>query len=198
MAQPSKEVKTATESDINGVIDALKLAFVSDPVARWFWPAPQNYFSNFFEFAMAFGGKSFDQKSAYYVGDYSGAALWLPNGVDPDVDTMMRIMNTSSSKEAQLDGPAVFEKMSGFHPIEPHWYLPILGVDPFYHGKGLGTALMEHATAMFDRENTVAYLESSNERNISLYKRHGFELLGTIQVNTSPSIFPMVRKPKGR
>jgi len=191
-------VKTATESDINGVIDALKLAFVSDPVARWFWPAPQNYFSNFFEFAMAFGGKAFDQKSAYYVGDYSGAALWLPNGVDPDVDTMMRIMNTSSSKEAQIDGPAVFEKMASFHPHEPHWYLPILGVDPLHHGKGLGTALMKHATAMFDRENTVAYLESSNERNISLYKRHGFELLSTIQVNTSPSIFPMVRKPKGR
>jgi ribosomal protein S18 acetylase RimI-like enzyme len=57
---------------------------------------------------------------------------------------------------------------------------------------------MEHATAAFDKENILAYLESSNERNISLYKRHGFELLGTIQENTSPSIFAMIRKPKGR
>jgi hypothetical protein len=28
------------------------------------------------------------------------------------------------------------------------------------------------------------------------YERHGFELLGTIQTNTSPSIFPMLRKPR--
>ena len=190
------DVKTATELDINAVIDALKLAFVSDPVARWFWPDSPTYLSNFFRFAIAFGGKAFDQKSAYYVGNYSGAALWLPHGVDPDFDTMMAIMQTTSSKESQSDGPEVFEKMSSFHPNEPHWYLPILGVDPLYHGKGFGTALMEHATAILDKENTLAYLESSNERNISLYKRHGFELLGTIQANTSPSIFPMIRKPK--
>jgi hypothetical protein len=30
--------------------------------------------------------------------------------------------------------------MSGYHPDEPHWYLPLLGVDPLRHGKGLGSA----------------------------------------------------------
>ena len=114
------DVKTATELDINAVIDALKLAFVSDPVARWFRPDSPTYLSNFFRFAIAFGGKAFDQKSAYYVGNYSGAALWLPHGVDPDFDTMMAIMQTTSSKESQSDGPEVFEKMSSFHPNEPH------------------------------------------------------------------------------
>lgn len=142
------------------------------------------------------GGKAFDHKSAYYVGNYSGAALWLPNGVNPDVNTMTAMMQTTSSKEAQMDGPELFEKMSSFHPHEPHWYLPMLGVDPVYHGKGFGTALMDHATGMFDKENILAYLESSNERNISLYKRHGFELMGKIQVNSSPVIFPMIREPK--
>ena len=192
------DIKTATESDMNSVIEVLKLAFVSDPVARWFWPDPSSYFFNFFKFATAFGGKSFEQKSAYYIGNYSGAALWLPPDVDPDVDTMMSILQTTSSKESQTDGPKVFEKMSQFHPHEPYWYLLIIGVDPLYHGKGLGTALMEHATAKFDKDNVIAYLESSNERNISLYKRHGFESLGTIQLNTSPTIYPMIRKPKAR
>ena len=51
------DVKTATELDINAVIDALKLAFVSDPVARWFWPDSPTYLSNFFRFAIAFGGR---------------------------------------------------------------------------------------------------------------------------------------------
>ncbi|WP_458746436.1 GNAT family N-acetyltransferase [Candidatus Nitrosocosmicus sp. T] len=193
-----QEVKIAGQEDENAIIDVLKLAFAGDPVSRWIWPSPQKYLSSVEDFARAYGGKAFSNKTAYFVGDYSGAALWLPNGVEPDFDTMMAILQATSSKEAQTDGPEVFEKMGGFHPTEPHWYLPLLGVDPFYHGKGLGTALMGYTTDIFDKENIVAYLESSNEKNITLYKRHGFESLGIVQVNTSPTIYPMMRKPRTR
>jgi ribosomal protein S18 acetylase RimI-like enzyme len=73
--------------------------------------------------------------------------------------------------------------------------LPLLGVDPLHHGQGLGSALIQHAIVMCDRDNKLAYLESSNPTNIPFYERHGFELLGTIQVKTSPPIFPMLRTP---
>jgi hypothetical protein len=56
MAIPT--VKTATEADEARVIDALKLAFVSDPATRWVWPDPQEYLSHFSSFAKALGGKS--------------------------------------------------------------------------------------------------------------------------------------------
>jgi len=105
-------------------------------------------------------------------------------------------MQETTSEEAQAIVPQVFEKMEGFHPNEPHWYLPLFGIEPIYHGKGLGSALMEHATSKFDKENILTYLESSNPKNIPFYKRHGFELLGTIEVNKFPSLFPMLRKPK--
>lgn len=192
------EVKVASQEDENAIIDLMKLAFAADPVSRWVWPSPQKYLSNVENFAKAYAGKAFSNKTAYFIGDYSGAALWLPNGVEPDFDAMMAILQTTSSDEAQTDGPEVFEKMGNFHPNEPHWYLPLLGVDPLYHGKGFGSALMGYATTIFDKENIVAYLESSNEKNITLYRRHGFESLGTIQVNTSPTIYPMVRKPRTR
>jgi ribosomal protein S18 acetylase RimI-like enzyme len=192
------EVKVASKEDENAILDVMKLAFAADPVSRWVWPSPQKYLASVENFARAYAGKAFSNKTAYFIGDYSGAALWLPNGVEPDFDTMMEILQTTSSDEAQTDGPEVFEKMGKFHPNEPHWYLPLLGVDPFYHGKGLGTVLMGYATTIFDKENIVAYLESSNEKNITLYKRHGFESLGTIQVNTSPTIYPMIRKPRTR
>ena len=39
------------------------------------------------------------------------------------------------------------------------------------------------------------FSSSSNQKNIPFYERHGFELLGTIKVNTSPIIYPMLRKP---
>jgi ribosomal protein S18 acetylase RimI-like enzyme len=189
-------VKIAKESDETTVIDALKLAFVADPATRWVWPDTQKYLLNFSTFAKAFGGKAFAYESAYYVGNYSGVALWLPPNVHPDVDQLITLLQSSGSDEAKNDGPEVFEKMSSYHPNEPHWYLPLLGVDPLYHGKGLGSVLMQHAIVICDQDNKPAYLESSNPKNISFYERHGFELLGTIQVNSSPPIFPMLRKPR--
>lgn len=98
----------------------------------------------------------------------------------------------------QKDAVALFEQMGRYHPQEPHWYLPFIGVDPFHQGKGYGSALMQNALIPCDRGQTLAYLESSNPKNISLYERHGFELLGTIQVGTSPPIFPMLRTPRRR
>lgn len=189
-------VKTAKESDEAGIIDALKLAFASDPATRWVWPDPQKYLLHFSSFAKAFGGKAFAYESAHYVGNYYGAALWLPPNVYPDVDLLTALLQSSGSDAAKKDGPEVFERMSTYHPHEPHWYLPLLGIDPLHHGKGLGSALMHHAIVMCDRDNKFSYLESSNPKNIPFYERHGFELLGTIQVNTSPPLFPMLRKPR--
>lgn len=189
-------VKTALATDEERIIDALKLAFVADPATRWVWPDPQKYLAHFSTFAKAFGGRAFANESAYYLADYAGAALWLPPNVHPDVDTLIALLQNTASDEAQGDGPAVFEKMGSYHPSEPHWYLPLLGVDPLRHGKGLGSALMHHALLRCDRDNKPAYLESSNPKNIPFYERHGFELLGTIQVGTSPPIFPMLRRPR--
>jgi ribosomal protein S18 acetylase RimI-like enzyme len=83
--------------------------------------------------------------------------------------------------------------MAKYRPIEPHWYLPIIGVDPLHQGKGYGSALMKCALQDCDREHLPAYLESTNDRNIQLYQRHGFEVVGTIQSGTSPTILPVCR-----
>ena len=188
-------VKTAKESDQASVIDALRLAFAADPATRWVWPDPQKYLLHFSSFVKAFGGKAFVHESAHYIGNYSGAALWLPPNVHPDTERLIALLQSTGSDDAKKYGPKIFEKMDSYHPKEPHWYLPLLGVDPFYHGKGFGSALLQHALVKCDQDNTYVYLESSNPRNIPLYERHGFKVLGTIQFDTSPSIFPMLRKP---
>lgn len=56
----------------------------------------------------------------------------------------------------------LFKEMGGYHPNEPQWYLPLLGVDPLHHGKNLGPALLEHATNKFDKDNVLTYLEAAN------------------------------------
>jgi ribosomal protein S18 acetylase RimI-like enzyme len=91
---------------------------------------------------------------------------------------------------------AFIEQMDGSHPAEPHWYLPMIGVDPAHQRQGYGSALLEHTLLACDRDHKPAYLESSSPRSIPLYKQHGFELVGTIQVGSSPPLFPMLRRPQ--
>jgi ribosomal protein S18 acetylase RimI-like enzyme len=86
--------------------------------------------------------------------------------------------------------------MAKYHPTDPHWFLPLIGVDPAHRGKGLGDTLMTHALLRADRDHVAAYLESTNPRNMSLYRRHGFDVLGTIQVGSSPPLVPMLRQPR--
>jgi ribosomal protein S18 acetylase RimI-like enzyme len=186
-------VKTVTASEEAPAIDVVVLAFSADPGARWTWPDPQQYLMHFPSFVKAFGGKAFTHGSAYYVDGYAGAALWLPPDVHPDEDVLITLLQRTAPEQIQRDIFAVFEQMGRYHPSQPHWYLPVIGVDPFQQGKGFGSALMQHALLQCDRDHAPAYLESTNSANIPLYERLGFKVLDTIQVGSSPPIFPMLR-----
>ena len=190
-------ITTATASDAEQAIAVLTLAFSSDPANRWAWSDPRQYLASFPAFVRAFAGKAFEQGTAYCIDRYAGAALWLPPGVHPDEDALVALLQSTVVKEDQADLLAVLDQMGDYHPSEPHWYLPLIGVDPAHQGKGYGSQLLRHALTACDRDGTPAYLESSNAANIPLYERHGFELLGTIQVGASPPIFPMLRTGRG-
>ncbi len=55
---------------------------------------------------------------------------------------------------------------------------------------------MKYALEKVDSDGLPAYLESSNPRNMSLYKRYGFETMGQIKVNDVPSLHPMIREAR--
>lgn len=190
-------VTGATAADEAAILAILTLAFSADPATRWTWPEPKAYLDAFPQFAKAFGGAAFGSGGAHRVGT-AGAALWLPPGVEPDDAAMGALMQRTADIQTAVDGPKVMEQMASYHPKEPHWYLPLIGIDPAHQGTGVGSALLRHATEIFDRDRVAAYLESSNPRNIPLYERHGFEVLGSIQSGSSPTIVPMLRRPGSR
>ena len=189
-------VTVATEAQRRTAVSTIALAFVTDPLVRWALPDPVAYLAVMADFADAFGGTGLSHGATLLADDGGGAAMWLPPGVTPDDERMGALMQGRMDPATALDMQGVFEQMAGFHPPQPHWYLPLIGVDPARQGRGLGAALMRHAVARCDAEGTVAYLESSNPRNISLYERHGFEAQGTIQVGASPQVVPMLRHPR--
>jgi len=190
-------VETAGKDARAKAMSTILLGFAADPVARFFFPDPAQYLEMGARFMAAFGGRAFDHGTAFIADGGKAVALWLPPGVSPDEETMGAIAEEAIALRPALAEAAggVFEGMAKYHPHEPHWYLPLIAADPNWIGQGLGAALMKHALAKSDADGVIAYLESSNPRNISLYERHGFRAIGRIQSGNSPTLTPMLREP---
>lgn len=189
-------IKKALAPDQAGAVGVLTLAFSIDPMARWTLPDPAKYLAIFASITKAFGGSAFEKGTAYIANGFTGAALWLPPGIGSDNESLKRLFDENTGDDIKKDMQVIFEQMEKFHPAEPHWYLPMIGVDPAHQGAGIGSALMTEALKAVDRDGSIAYLESSNARNISLYQRHGFEVIGEIQSGNSPVVRPMLRKAR--
>jgi ribosomal protein S18 acetylase RimI-like enzyme len=171
----------------------LVLAFSIDPICRWVWPDPYVYLSAMPRFIAAFGGRALETGTGFIADGGRAAALWLPPGVEPDHEAMGAIINETLQPEISANVGGLLEGMAEYHPHEAHWYLPLIGTDPRWMGQGFGSALMEHALQKCDQDGVAAYLESTNPRNISLYQRHGFEIMGEVRSGTCPVLTPMLR-----
>lgn len=195
-AESALKVRPATTSDRERFEAAMTMAFTADPAARWAWPDPHVFFRTFTSLVMLFGGKSFDHGSAHVIGDFLGVAQWLPPGVQPDDEPIGALFERNMSEPKLSQVLFLFEQMASFHPKEPHWYIPLFGVDPMFQGRGYGSELMRHGLAVCDHDRQLAYLEATSPANRRFYERHGFRVLGEIRSADSPPMFPMVREPR--
>jgi len=194
MSMKPPGVATITdEVEVDRAIATLVLAFVTDPVARWMYDDPHQYLLHISRLFRALGTSSFEEGAAQRTVDGLGVALWLPPGIHSDDGPLEAVIAESIGGEKQTEVAAIFEQTEHYRPREPHWYLSLIGVEALHRNKGCGAALLQHRLRQCDREHHPAYLWSSNPLNISLYERHGFKISGTIQVGSSPSIFPMQR-----
>ena len=185
-----------SESEQQAVVAVITLAFSADPMARWTFPNPATYLKVWPQIVRAFGGNGFAHGAAHVAAGEAAAAMWLPPGVDADSERLTALIKEHAPGEQRSDLERVLAQMETYHPSEPCWYLPLIGVDPRCQGRGYGSALLRYALEQCDRDGMPAYLESSNPRNIPLYQRHGFEIIGTIQAGTSPTVVPMLRAPR--
>jgi ribosomal protein S18 acetylase RimI-like enzyme len=182
-----------TTTDEERAIATLTVAFADDAVTRWVLREPQLYLEYWPRLIRAFAGAAFEGGTAHAIDDHGGVALWLAPGVASDDETMGALAAEAIPEEQQEEIFTFMVQMAEFHPQEPHWYLPLIGVDCTKQGRGLGSTLLGHALARCDEDHLPAYLEASSARNKALYERHGFEVTGVIQAGSSPPMWPMLR-----
>jgi GNAT superfamily N-acetyltransferase len=137
-------------TDKERAIAPLVAAFMTDPVTRWLYPDASAYLMHFPELARRFGGKAFEAGSAYSLDGYIGTSLWLPPGVQIEEEPLVEHLQNSVDPSRLEIAFGVLEQMTSFHPQEPHWYLPLIGVDPMWQGKGYGSALLRYTLTRCD------------------------------------------------
>ncbi|MFZ4605651.1 MAG: GNAT family N-acetyltransferase [Caulobacter sp.] len=175
------------------LMDTLSLAFSTDPAVRYMFPTAATYLASFNRLASAMAGSALAAGTAW-VADHGGAAaLWLAPGAEADKDAIIALVGEAVAPERQAVLGELGDLMDEFHPAEPHWYLSMIGVDPSRQGQGLGSALLKAGLARCDADGLPAYLESSSPKNVPLYERHGFEVIGLIKPGDHPGLIPMYR-----
>lgn len=189
-------ILTATDAQSEHVLATTVLAFCTDPFVRWAASDPHQYLTRYPSLFKAFISKALKNHTAYYAEGFSGVAVWIPPEASLDEEEIALAIQNLGDSPLQDMAENLFEQVSKFHPNQPYWYLPLMGVEPSHQRKGVGSALLKHGLMACDRDQKLAYLEASSEQNLVLYERHGFEVVGTIQAGSSPSIFPMVREPR--
>ena len=194
--KPPRVATIVGDAEADHAIATLVLAFGADPVARWMYDDPRQYLLHIPRLFRALGTSSFEAGAAQRTDDGLGVALWLPPDVHGDDGPLEAVIAESMVGEKQAEVAAVFERTEHYRPTGPHRYLSLIGVEALHRNNGCGAALLQHRVRQCDREHLPAYLWSSNPLNTSLYERHGFEIASTIQVGSSPSIFPMLRRAR--
>lgn len=193
-------VRDVTAADADGLAAVLGRAFADDPVWRWMFPRHPERMARMFAMLLRHAPlPNGVTELAEDDGRILAGAMWDPPGRwQPSPTTqlrqlpvMLRALGTRTF--AVLRGLGEIERT---HPVEPHWYLSVIGTDPVAQGRGLGSALLRSRLSRCDDQRFPAYLESSKERNIPYYEKFGFKVTGEIRVPGGPRLWPMWRNPQ--
>ncbi len=199
----SRAVRAARRDEAAVLGDVLADAFADDPVFAWLIPPEvrgrDNRMRTFFT-SMSRGYLR-QGKPCYVTGDASAAALWARPGAWA-MPLSQIILEAAPSGLAfrgrLLRALRTQEHIERLHAQQtsPHWYLGYLGTRHDRQGQGLGTQMLREVLAPLDTDGVPAYLESSNERNLPLYERNGFRVVGELQaLGHGPKIWRMWREP---
>ena len=197
MSAAPAAVRPASRADLRAVSLVLARAFRDDPVHRWILPGEFDWAlaSDVF-FAMVMRDM-LRHESVFTTDGCFGAAFWVPPYPQPaslrDRLVMAARWYAAIGRRSREIGEQL-ARIERAHPLEPHWYLAVLGTDPRHQGRGVGSALLAPILARCDAERVPAYLESSKRANVPFYERHGFRVLGELAIRGGPVIWRMQRE----
>ena len=195
--------------DVNKAIKVAGNAFLNDPIMVYTYPDDDERkkyskygFYMLYNYGIKFGLTYATSESL------EGITIWLPpSKVYPSTWTMMRYGGFHTMRKVGLKMKAMKRSIAVFsyeeekhkeHAPFDHWYFQNIAVKPEEQGKGNGSLLISTMLKTIERDELPVYVETNTEKAMSIYQKHGFEVLEyTIIPETNIPLWCMLRKPNG-
>jgi len=180
-------------------------AFHSDPVFNWLLrDGPQRLRALQRFFLWTVQRRAMPHGETWISANRLAAAAWIPpySTARPRLSDDLRMLPVVlrlTGLQRLGRSAALAAAMEQTRPKERYFYLAFLAVAPRLQGAGWGSALLERTLARIDATGANAYLDNSNPRNLPLYERHGFEVVGEVIARSdAPPLYAMWRPARNR
>ncbi len=203
MSVAAPVARRATLADVPTLASMLARAYDDDPVAIWTCRSDALRPTVLEGLHRARLAQAILHGEVWVTPELSSAAVWMPPGSGGTT------LAYELARARVLLHPRLISRliprlplfalaaraMGRAHPrARPHWYLSLLATNPPARGQGLGAAVLRPVFERCDADGLGIYLESSKERNISFYARHGFRVTGEVRLPRGPRMWLMWRE----
>ena len=178
-------IEIMPESNLKAASESLTKAFMNDPLQTYVFPDEEErkkkspfHFAAILQFGLNFG-------EVYASNNSEGAVVWLRPGETEVTPEKAEQGGLGQLPDLLGEGAAnrffsVMDFLEPYHKkdiTEPHWYTMVIGVDPIFHGKGLGKALLTPVLEKAQLKNEPIYLETAEPSNVAFYSKLGFKII---------------------
>ncbi|WP_051298178.1 GNAT family N-acetyltransferase [Brevibacterium album] len=181
----STPIVPLAEAHLDAAAATLAAAFDDYAWTRWVVPE-ENYEARLGELQRLYLAHARQHGIALCSEGAAGVIALLPSDAPPPAEAVL-------ARIAELHGERL-DRLGERGPAAGDWTLETVGVDPGVRGRGLGGRLVEAGLeAVRARGCGSVVLETSDERNVALYRRHGFDVTSHIVSATGPEVWTMRR-----
>lgn len=180
-------IRRAVEADLDAAADILAQAFAEYAWTRWTIPA-ENYASRLEELQRLYLAYALEHGLVFVDERVRSVSAFLPSNPPP-------MRPEVEERIGALHGERLGALMELSLPAAPEgsWTLATVGVRPDNQGLGLGTAVTEAGLQLLDDRRCAVALETSDERNVRLYRKLGFVLDETTSIPDGLLVYSMSR-----
>jgi ribosomal protein S18 acetylase RimI-like enzyme len=189
-----------SEVSISKIAQVLAESFADDPSFEMVFHQSHDRLSTIQAFFEPFVTDARKRGKITLAPDSQGACLWYPadvNVFDEEFEQMLmgivQILAKLIGEETAQFWQYLIEQVGKHEPQKARCEVFFLGLKPSARGKGMGHDLIKPALNYADEHQVPCYLVSSNSRNLSFYKRHGFREYCPIKITDNYSMTGMWR-----
>lgn len=198
------DIVRLTKNDIEPAARMLVRTFYDNPIFVYYFPDSserEDKLQSTFEFMIKDGikyGETYATSTKI-----EGIAVWYPSE-KAKMTPLRALMNDGLSLFLKVGIKSVFKMIRSYNFIYSmhdrlapfsYWYLSLIGVDPKHQGKGYGSILLKSMLTRIDNGGLPCYLDTNDEKNVSIYRHYGFKVIETYRLpKTNYNNWAMIRK----